>query len=194
MDTDPPELGSKEVNAFLTHLAVELHVSASTQNQALAAFLFLYRELLERDLDLEGLVRARTRPRLPLVMTVEELRAVLERLEGVKALVAGVLYEGGLRLKEALRRRLHDLDVQRSQITVRHGKGGKDRRTMLPSRVGEQLQSHLDDPSGRPSWTTQLDDVRRLHRQVLAECGARLWDHHACREPHVSPLICHPPA
>jgi site-specific recombinase XerD len=153
VDTDPPELGSKEVNAFLTHLAVELHVSASTQNQALSAFLFLYRELLERDLDLEGLVRARTRSRLPLVMTVEELRAVLERLEGVKALVAGVLYEGGRRLMEALRRRVHDLDVQRSQITVRHGKGGKDRRTTLPSRVGEQLQSHLDDPSGRPNWT-----------------------------------------
>jgi len=94
----PREMGSDEVNAFLAHLAVELHVSASTQNQALSALLFLYRELLERDLDLEGLIRARTRPRLPVVMTVEEVRAVLERLEGVEALVAGVLYGGGLRL------------------------------------------------------------------------------------------------
>jgi site-specific recombinase XerD len=94
----PREMGSDEVNAFLTHLAVEAQVSASTQNQALSALLFLYRELLERDLDLEGLIRARTRPRLPVVMTVEEVRAVLERLEGVEALVAGVLYGGGLRL------------------------------------------------------------------------------------------------
>ena len=94
----PREMGSAEVNAFLTHLAVELHVSASTQNQALSALLFLYREMLERDLDLEGLIRARTRPRLPVAMTVEEVRAVLERLEGVEALVAGVLYGGGLRL------------------------------------------------------------------------------------------------
>jgi site-specific recombinase XerD len=106
----PRELGSAEVNAFLTHLAVDLHVSASTQNQALSALLFLYRELLESDLDLEGLIRARTRPRLPVVMTVEEVRAVLARLDGVEALVAGVLYGGGLRLMEALRLRVHDLD------------------------------------------------------------------------------------
>ena len=86
------------MNAFLTHLAVELHVSASTQNRALSALLFLFREVLGRDLDLEGLIRARTRPRLPVVMIVEELRTVLERLEGVEALVAGVLYGGGLRL------------------------------------------------------------------------------------------------
>jgi integrase len=87
-----------QVNAFLTHLAVEGRVSAPTQNQALSALLLLYREVLERDLDLEGLIRARTRPRLPVVMTVAEVRAVLERLEGVEALVAGVRYGGGLRL------------------------------------------------------------------------------------------------
>jgi site-specific recombinase XerD len=87
-----------QVNAFLTHLAVEGRVSAPTQNQALSALLLLYREVLERDLNLEGLIRARTGPRLPVVMTVEEVRAVLERLEGVEALVAGVLYGAGLRL------------------------------------------------------------------------------------------------
>ena len=86
------------MNALLTHLAVEGRVSAPTQNQALSALLLLYREVLERDLNLEGLIRARTGPRLPVVMTVEEVRAVLERLEGVEALVAGVLYGGGLRL------------------------------------------------------------------------------------------------
>ena len=141
----PREMGSAEVNAFLTHLAVEGQVSASTQNQALSALLFLYRELLERDLDLEGVVRARTRLRLPVVMSVEEVRAVLEQLDGVEALVAGVLYGGGLRLMEALRLRVHDLDVQRLQITVRDGKGGKDRRTMLPARVAEKLQAHLQE-------------------------------------------------
>jgi integrase len=152
----PREMGSEEVNAFLTHLAVDLHVSASTQNQALSALLFLYRELLERDLDLDGLVRARTKRRLPVVMTVEEVRAVLEQLDGVEALVAGVLYGGGLRLMEALRLRVHDVDLQRRQITVRQGKGGKDRRTMLPATVGEKLRMHLEV-------------VRRMHRQDLAD-------------------------
>jgi integron integrase len=157
----PREMGSEEVNAFLTHLAVDLDVSASTQNQALSALLFLFRELLERDLALEGVVRARTKRRLPVVMTIEEVRAVLERLDGVEALVAGVLYGGGLRLMEALRLRVHDVDFQRRQITVRQGKGGKDRRTMLPSKVGEKLRAHLEE-------------VRRLHRQDLAEGYGRV--------------------
>jgi integron integrase len=157
----PREMGSGEVNAFLTHLAVDLQVSPSTQNQALSALLFLYRELLERDLDLDGLVRARTKRRLPVVMTVEEVRAVLEQLDGVEALVAGVLYGGGLRLMEALRLRVHDMDFQRRQITVRQGKGGKDRRTMLPATVGEKLRVHLEG-------------VRRMHRQDLAEGYGRV--------------------
>ena len=88
----PREMGSAEVNAFLSHLAVDLNVSPSTQNQALSALLFLYRELLERDLELDGVVRARTRRRLPVVLTPEEVRAVLQRLNGVEALVAGLLY------------------------------------------------------------------------------------------------------
>ena len=169
----PREMGSAEVNAFLTHLAVEGQVSASTQNQALSALLFLYRELLDRDLDLEGVVRARTRPRLPVVMSVEEVRAVLEQLDGVEALVAGVLYGGGLRLMEALRLRVHDLDVQRLQITVRDGKGGKDRRTMLPARVAEKLQAHLQE-------------VQRLHRQDLADGYGRVRLPHALgrKYPH----------
>ena len=169
----PREMGSAEVNAFLTHLAVEGQVSASTQNQALSALLFLYRELLDRDLDLEGVVRARTRPRLPVVMSVEEVRAVLEQLDGVEALVAGVLYGGGLRLMEALRLRVHDLDVQHLQITVRDGKGGKDRRTMLPARVAEKLQAHLQE-------------VQRLHRQDLADGYGRVRLPHALgrKYPH----------
>ena len=169
----PREMGSEEVNAFLTHLAVEGQVSASTQNQILSALLFLYRELLERDLDLEGVIRAKRRPKLPVVMTVAEVRAVLERLDGTEALVAGVLYGGGLRLMEAVRLRVHDVDVQRLQITVRHGKGGKVRRTRLPAGVGEKLRLHLEE-------------VRCLQRQDLAEGYGRVRLPHALgrKYPH----------
>lgn len=125
-------MGSAEVNAFLSHLPVDLQASASTQNQALSALLFLFRELLELDVELEGVVRARTRKRLPVVLTPEEVRAVLERMDGVEALVAGLLYGSGLRLLEALRLRVQDLDFSRKQLTVRDGKGSKDRRTLLP--------------------------------------------------------------
>lgn len=139
----PRQMGSEEVNAFLTHLAVDRQVSPSTQNQALSALLFLYRELLDRDLALDGVVRARARRRLPVVLTPEEVRAVLQRLEGAEALVAGLLYGSGLRLMEALRLRVQDLDFSRHELMVRDGKGGKDRRTMLPMRLADQLRSHL---------------------------------------------------
>jgi integron integrase len=162
----PRQMGSGEVNAFLTHLAVNLQVSPSTQNHVLSALLFLYRDLLERDLDLEELIRARPRRRLPVVMSVAEVRAVLERLDGVEALVAGLLYGGGLRLMEALRLRVHDIDFDQRQITVRDGKGGKDRRTLLPSRVGQKLEGHLKE-------------VHCLHRQDLAEGYGRVSLPHA---------------
>jgi integron integrase len=123
----PREMGSAEVNAFLSHLAVSEQVSASTQNQALAALLFLYRDLLDRDLEIDGVVRARTR----------------QRLEGKPALVGGLLYGSGLRLMEALRLRVKDLDVQRRELTVRDGKGGKDRLTLLPQSLVPALQEHL---------------------------------------------------
>ena len=139
----PREMGSHEVNAFLSHLAVEKQVSASTQNQALAALLFLYRDLLERDLELEGVVRARTRQRMPVVLSEAEVRAVRERLEGEPALVVGLLYGSGLRLMEALRLRIKDLDFQRHELTVRDGKGGKDRLTLLPQSLVPRLQEHL---------------------------------------------------
>lgn len=120
------------MNAFLSHLAVEEQVSASTQNQAQAALLFLYRDLLERELELDGVVRARTRQRVPVVLSEGEVRAVRERLEGEPALVVGLLYGSGLRLMEALRLRVKDLDFQRRELAVRDGKGGKDRLTMVP--------------------------------------------------------------
>jgi len=139
----PREMGSADVNAFLTHLAVEGKVSASTQNQALSALLFLYRELLGRDLDLVGVVRARTRQRVPVVLSEAAVRAVRERLDGEAALVVGLLYGSGLRLMEALRMRVKDLDLQRMEITVRDGKGGKDRLTVLPQSLVPPLQGHL---------------------------------------------------
>ena len=157
----PREMGSEEVNAFLTHLAVELRVSASTQNQALSALLFLYRELLEQDLDLERLVRAHKPRRLPVVLTAEEVRAVLQRLEGCDALVAGLLYGSGLRLIEALRLRVHDLDFNRRELTVRNGKGGKDRRTLLPERLSKELRNHLEE-------------VRQIHQRDLMDGWGRV--------------------
>ena len=166
----PREMGSAEVNAFLTHLAVELKVSASTQNQALSALLFLYRELLERDLDLEGVIRARTRRRLPVVLSEAEVRAVRQELEGDPALVVGLLYGSGLRLMEALRLRVQDLDFERKELTVRDGKGGKDRRTLLPASQCEALNRHLQN-------------VRRLHQQDLAAgWGAVMLPHALARK------------
>ena len=139
----PREMGNVEVNAFLSHLAVDMNVSPSTQNQALAALLFLYRDLLGVDLELQGVVRARTRRRLPVVLTTEEVRAVLHELTGVERLVAELLYGSGLRLMEALRLRVKDLDFGRRELTVRDGKGGKDRRTVLPRSVSLGLKEHL---------------------------------------------------
>ena len=162
----PREMGSTEVNSFLTHLAVERRVSPSTQNQALAALLFLYRNLLERDLELASVVRARSRQRLPVVLTTEEVRAVLQRLDGIDNLVAGLLYGSGLRLMEAVRLRVQDLDFSRRELTVRDGKGGKDRRTLLPDRMVEQLRSHLQT-------------VRALHRKDLTDGWGRVELPHA---------------
>lgn len=162
----PRTMGSAEVNAFLTHLAVGLKVSPSTQNQALAALLFLYRELLAMDLDLDGVVRARTRRRLPVVLTPVEVRAVMQELDGVEALVAGLLYGSGLRLMEALRLRVKDLDFACREITVRDGKGGKDRRTLLPCSLEGRLREHLEG-------------VRLVHRGDLAAGYGRVSLPHA---------------
>jgi len=152
----PREMGGPEINAFLTHLAVVEHVSASTQNQALAALLFLYRRVMKIDPgDLEGVVRARRPKRLPVVLSVVEVRAVLQQLEGPPALVSGLLYGSGLRLMEALRLRIQDLDFAAHQVVIRGGKGNKDRVTVLPQNLMNSLQIHLQE-------------VRRLHRQDLA--------------------------
>lgn len=141
----PRDMGTPEIRAFLTYLAVEKNVSASTQTQAFSALLFLYRHVLRQDLDpldLEA-IRARKPKRLPTVLTPTEVQAVLAQLSGVPRLIAQLLYGSGLRLIEGLRLRVKDLDFGRKEIVVREAKGKKDRVTMLPISLAEPLRIHL---------------------------------------------------
>jgi len=141
----PSELGAREVTAFLTHLAVHERVSAATQNQALCALLFLYREVLHDPLEwVDDVVRAKKPHRLPVVLTRDEVRAVLRAMHGTARLMATMLYGAGLRLTECITLRVKDLDFTMHQITVRAGKGGKDRVTMLPRALDPLLHRHLE--------------------------------------------------
>ena len=129
-------MGAVEVEAFLTYLAVEGRVAASTQNQALSALLFLYREVLSFELPwLDGVVRAKTPQHLPVVLTRQEVTAVLDGMSGVYGLMARLLYGTGMRLMECVRLRVKDVDFERAEIVVRDGKGAKDRITMLPQSL-----------------------------------------------------------
>jgi integron integrase len=140
----PRTLHAKDVRAFLDHLAAERNVAASTQNQALNALIFLYEHVLDIDLGAIGdFERAQRSRRLPVVLTREEVRAVLGHMQGTNRLVALLLYGSGLRLTEALRLRVKDIDTAYGQILVRDGKGRKDRRTVFPKRAAEPLQRHL---------------------------------------------------
>ena len=133
------------MEAFLTHLAVDRRVSASTQNQALAALLFLYQKVLEMELPwLKDIVRARRPERLPTVLSRAEVQAVIGRLSGEYRLVASLLYGCGLRLRECLSLRVKDVDFEYGQIVVRNAKGAKDRVTMLPGSLAEPLRTHLE--------------------------------------------------
>jgi integron integrase len=141
----PSEMSAPEVEQFLSDLAVNRRVSASTQNQALSAILFLYRDVLEVELPwLQNVVRARRPARLPVVLTRDEVKSILAHLEGRNGLMAGLLYGAGLRLMECVRLRVKDVDFAQSQITVRDGKGAKDRITMLPQSLVAPLQAHLE--------------------------------------------------
>ena len=141
----PKEMGANEVGAFLTHLAVNENVAATTQNQAMFALLFLYKEVLGIELERLGgkFTSAKQSTRVPVVLTREEVTAVLSHLTGVHWIMANLLYGAGLRLKECLRLRVKDLDFGYKQITVRDGKGGNDRFTILPEKLVEPLQKHL---------------------------------------------------
>ena len=152
----PRDMGGPQVEAFLSHLATDARVAAPTQNQALSALLFLYREVLQVDLPwLDGVVRAKRPKHLPVVLTENEVRALLAQLEGTRWLIVSLLYSSGLRLLEGLRLRVKDVDFERCEIAVRDGKGARDRVTMLPARLVEPLNSHLAR-------------VRELHQRDLA--------------------------
>jgi integron integrase len=140
----PDELGKPELTAFLSHLAVAEHVSASTQTQALSALVFLYRNVLEREIGLlEDIVRAKRPARLPVVLTRDEARQLFAHLDGVVLLACRLLYGSGLRLLECLHLRVKDIEFGRNEITVRDGKGQKDRVTMLPASSKQLLLDHL---------------------------------------------------
>ena len=152
----PAEMGKPEIEQFLTALAVKRNVAASTQNQALAAMLFLYKDVLASDPGwLDDVVRAKRPKRLPVVLTQPEVEALLATLDGVSWIMAMLLYGSGLRLMECLRLRVKDIDFMRNEILIREGKGNKDRVTMLATRVRDRLLKHLER-------------VGRLHARDLA--------------------------
>jgi integron integrase len=159
----PREMGKAEIEAFLTHLAARRNVAVSTQNQALNALVFLYREVLHQPFDELGPVeRPRRLPRLPVVLSRAEVDRLFDAMEGTTRLIAQLLYGTGLRLMEGLRLRVKDLDFERGQVAVHDGKGRKDRVTMLPEKLKPDLQQHLKR-------------VHSLHRRDLAEGLGRVW-------------------
>ncbi len=140
----PAEMAEAEITEFLTHLAVNVNVAAATQNQALSALLFLYREVLQQEIGwLDRVERAKKPTRLPVVLTRPEVRKIFSHLNGTPKLMAGLLYGSGLRLMECARLRVKDVDLGYLKITVRDTKGGKDRVTMLPTNIAQPLQRHL---------------------------------------------------
>jgi integron integrase len=154
-------MGTDEIRSFLSHLAVTERVSASTQNQALCALVFLYRRILGKDLEpIDRIERAKRPKRLPVVLTRREVTTVIEAMSGVPRLVCWLLYGTGLRLVECLSLRVKDIDFERNELTVREGKGAKDRVTMLPTAHRQEL-------------VEQLKRVRRLHENDLAHGRGR---------------------
>src|SRR5438552_3767576 len=159
----PDEMGEKEISDFLSHLAVEKNVSASTQNQAFSALLFLYQQVLDRKLDFIDNVQRVTRPaKLPVVFTPAEARAVLRQLNGDHQLMAELLYGSGLRLMECLRLRIKDIDFGYNRITVRDGKGLRERVALLPQEVRRSLRVHLER-------------VKEIHRKDLAQGAGKVY-------------------
>jgi integrase len=153
----PPKWASLEITAFLTHLATRCNMSASTQNQALAALLFLYRNVLGQELDfLQGVVRARSPMRLPVFLSRGEVAAILGRLRGTVWIMASLMYGSGLRLLESARLRVKDVDFSRREITVRDGKGQRDRVTLIPARLVRPLTEQL-----RRARLQHVSDVQR---------------------------------
>jgi integron integrase len=198
----PRTLGSNEITTFLTHLAVDLRVSASSQNQALQALLFLYRQVLEVELPLlDRVVRADKPRRLPVVLTHEEVRRVFSKLRGRSRLVVGLLYGSGLRLSEALEIRVKDLELARRELVVRNGKGGKDRVTVIPSELVSPLQDHL---ARLEAWCRREREVgspgvslpHALKRKYPGASTSLGWQwlfpsHSYCRDPFDGAMVRH---
>lgn len=159
----PLQLGKREIEAFLSHLAVDRKVSASTQNQAMSALLFLYRQVLEQEPEwLTNVVRAKSSQKVPVVLSPAETRDVLSQLEGSVYLAVALMYGAGLRVMESLRLRIQDVDFAYQQITVRNGKGSKDRVVPLPARLRAELQA-------------QIRAALATHNLDLAEGHGRVW-------------------
>jgi len=176
----PQTMGEPEVARFLTWLATERRVSSNTQSQALSAILFLYREVLEAEVGwVQNIVRAKPSRRLPVVLTRDEVAVVLRRLSGTPWLVAALLYGSGLRLLEGLRLRVKDLELGAHQLTVRSGKGQKDRITMLPRTLKEPLRRHLEtirlqhaqDVTRDGGWVELPDAIARKYPNAGQEWG-----------------------
>jgi integron integrase len=198
----PRGLGADEITTFLTHLAVDLKVTSSTQNQALQALLFLYRTVLGIELPfLNDIVRASRPHRLPVVLTQEEVRRVFAGLRGRSRLVVGLLYGGGLRLAEVLELRVKDLDLERRELLVRHGKGGKDRVTVIPSGLVMPLQRHIGELSawfnrqraGNAPGVSVPDALKRKYPGATTSFGWQ-WvfpSHSLCRDPYDGSIVRH---
>ncbi len=170
----PAEMGADEIRDYLTHLAVNKKVAASTQNVAFNAILFLYKQVLQIELPLiEGVLRAKKPQRLPVVFTPTEAKSIIAELEGTTRLIVSLLYGSGMRLTEVLRLRVKDVDFETMQITVRDGKGEKDRRTMLPDSAAAELK-------------LQIGKVKLLHEQDLSKGFGAVWLPYALSKKYVN--------
>jgi integron integrase len=170
----PAEMGEQEITAFLTFLAVDKHVSPSTQNQALSALLFLYKQVLEQELEwMDDIVRAKRSERIPEVLSPDQVQQLINHLAGTHQLMARLLYGTGMRLMEVVRLRVRDVDFHYRQITVRSGKGNKDRVTVLPASLFEAMKAHLTR-------------VKALHVRDLAEGGGSVYLPYALAQKYPS--------
>jgi integron integrase len=196
----PRELGVDALTTFLTHLAVDLKVAAGTQNQALQALLFLYRDVLRIDLPLlDQVVRANKPRRLPVILSHDEVRRVFAGLKGRSRLVVGLLYGSGLRLAEALTLRVKDLDLERRELLVRNGKGGKDRVSVIPEQLANPLRTHLaaleawyrrERSVGAPG--VPVPDALKTKYPNASTSFAWLWvfpSHSICSDPYDGRLV-----
>ncbi len=198
----PRELGAADVEGFLTDLAVRAKISASTQNQALAAILFLYKEVLESPLPwLGSIVRAKQPVHLPVVLTRDEVRRVLSHITGTRSLIANLLYGTGMRVQECLHLRVKDLELSRREVLVRDGKGSKDRVTVLPASLLPTIEAHLghvkllfdaDRSAGRPGVSVPYA-LRHKYPQAAISWG---WQYvfparSFCRDPYSGELVRH---